>query len=314
MGKKRKREGTFVAKHEVEIKGRQPNYSTELIVPILFKSRDVIVVDKPFDVHIDGPLPVTIEKLMNSQHGDMLESDETGERRKFKFCHQLDYSTSGVMTLAVTKASCARVATCFQLRTAQKIYIAVILGHLDVDKVKNGPLHIRTMIGEQTTDMRGFRMCCVEESDKLAIENTNAKLGETDCSVIKWGYYRQKQQKKDGDESEQEYKVIPVTKVRLKPSTGRRHQLRLHMRHIGHPICGDATYAEDRISHRMMLHAWKLTLPVDLEQEDFERPRKYKKSKKKSANDGQNKTAEKSTTFEAPDPFEGDLFCWTDVN
>lgn len=52
-----------------------------------------------------------------------------------------------------------------------------------------------------------------------------------------------------------------VTKVLLRPLSGRRHQLRLHLAHHGFPILGDATYGpEDDDAQRMMLHAWKLWL------------------------------------------------------
>jgi hypothetical protein len=60
------------------------------------------------------------------------------------------------------------------------------------------------------------------------------------------------------------YRGRPVTKVELHPSSGRRHQLRVHCLALGHPIVGDATYNEDSESPRMMLHAWKLTLPFSL--------------------------------------------------
>ncbi|TYZ66486.1 hypothetical protein PybrP1_013214 [[Pythium] brassicae (nom. inval.)] len=53
----------------------------------------------------------------------------------------------------------------------------------------------------------------------------------------------------------------PVTKVLLRPLTGRRHQLRLHLAHNGFPIVGDVTYGdEDDDAQRMLLHAWKLWL------------------------------------------------------
>lgn len=55
------------------------------------------------------------------------------------------------------------------------------------------------------------------------------------------------------------YQNEPVTKVLLRPLTGRRHQLRLHLAHFGFPIIGDATYASDNeTAPRMMLHAWRL--------------------------------------------------------
>ncbi|KAG5186820.1 pseudouridine synthase, partial [Tribonema minus] len=48
----------------------------------------------------------------------------------------------------------------------------------------------------------------------------------------------------------------------LRPSSGRRHQLRVHCKLLGHPIVGDATYADDAIAYRMFLHAARLTLPL----------------------------------------------------
>ncbi|GLD95747.1 hypothetical protein PINS_up004425 [Pythium insidiosum] len=57
------------------------------------------------------------------------------------------------------------------------------------------------------------------------------------------------------------YQDEDVTKVLLRPLTGRRHQLRLHLSHNGFPIIGDATYASpDETAPRMMLHAWRLWL------------------------------------------------------
>jgi hypothetical protein len=56
---------------------------------------------------------------------------------------------------------------------------------------------------------------------------------------------------------------IPVCMFLLKPISGRRHQLRLHLKSLGHPILGDATYHwRPRPTARMFLHAWKLQLPI----------------------------------------------------
>jgi len=54
-----------------------------------------------------------------------------------------------------------------------------------------------------------------------------------------------------------------VTLVKLRPLTGRRHQLRVHLKKLGHAIVGDQTYAkEDGTTARLMLHAWRLALPL----------------------------------------------------
>ena len=58
----------------------------------------------------------------------------------------------------------------------------------------------------------------------------------------------------------------------LAPKTGRRHQLRLHLSHVGHPIVGDATYASDKQCYRTFLHAAALRLPL---QPPFEAAESY---------------------------------------
>jgi 23S rRNA-/tRNA-specific pseudouridylate synthase len=83
---------------------------------------------------------------------------------------------------------------------------------------------------------------------------------------------------KDGKESQTKVKVLSygyfndekVTKVLLYPHTGRRHQLRVHLQSIGHPILGDYTYSKDKFTERMLLHAKSLKIPIDEEEMKFE--------------------------------------------
>jgi 23S rRNA pseudouridine955/2504/2580 synthase len=58
--------------------------------------------------------------------------------------------------------------------------------------------------------------------------------------------------------------------VRLSPTTGRTHQLRVHCAHIGHPIVGDALYGQP--ANRLMLHAHRLQFTLDGEAYEFESP------------------------------------------
>jgi 23S rRNA-/tRNA-specific pseudouridylate synthase len=54
----------------------------------------------------------------------------------------------------------------------------------------------------------------------------------------------------------------PVTRLILKPRSGRRHQLRIHLQSVGHTIVGDVAYGSTLSSARMCLHAWALALPL----------------------------------------------------
>lgn len=67
------------------------------------------------------------------------------------------------------------------------------------------------------------------------------------------------------------YEDYPATKVLLKPTTGRRHQLRVHTSFLGHTIIGDVVYSngKDLLPHRMFLHAHRIILPSAVEHLDL---------------------------------------------
>ncbi|XP_006820580.1 RNA pseudouridylate synthase domain-containing protein 1-like [Saccoglossus kowalevskii] len=89
-------------------------------------------------------------------------------------------------------------------------------------------------------------MMCVP--DEMSKNYDGIKPAKTEMQVVERGYY--------DDE--------PATKVLLTPHTGRRHQLRVHCSHIGHTIVGDYTYSlrKDTKPYRMMLHAYRLVIPI----------------------------------------------------
>lgn len=96
-------------------------------------------------------------------------------------------------------------------------------------------------------------MCCPENENEKYCKNPRRAI--TKVMVLEKGYYNNK----------------PVTKLLLKPITGRRHQLRLHLSEIGHCIVGDYTYSlrSDISPPRMFLHAFRLVLPNPIENLDI---------------------------------------------
>lgn len=178
------------------------------------------------DVRIDGDFDITISKMIQKQFPEYFKIG------KLRFPHQLDFATSGILCVAFDKKAAASISKCFAERTAKKDYLALVFGHIPVDKFT-----IDEPVGEDKTDERGFRMC---------IDKVNGRKSITHGEVLIRGKYNDQL----------------VTKVLLKPTTGRRHQLRVHMKHFGYPIVGDYTYAKDDKNPRMMLHAWKLNLPI----------------------------------------------------
>lgn len=147
--------------------------------------------------------------------------------------HRLDRDTSGVVIMAKNEDAQSFLKKQFQARTAHKTYYAVISGRPKLDEARID-LPLARDLKRPTT----FRV------------DPNGKEAETFYKVIK---------------TNDTYSL-----VELKPTTGRTHQLRVHLKYLGHPILGDTVYDGEKAG-RLYLHANKLeiTLP-DGRREVFE--------------------------------------------
>lgn len=135
--------------------------------------------------------------------------------------HRLDRETSGVLLFAKNADSHRDLSVQFESREIEKTYLALVFGHPPNS-------------GEVKTPLREFG------SGRVAVD-LNGKPCATRWKVLK----------RAGGNS-----LLEVA-----PLTGRRHQIRVHLYSIGHPVLGDDLYGKDRPvggAARLMLHAWKL--------------------------------------------------------
>ena len=139
--------------------------------------------------------------------------------------HRLDRDTSGVIILAKNEETQSMLRRQFQDRKTHKTYYAVVSGRPKLDEARIDLPMMRDLKRPTT-----FRV------------DPNGKPAETFYKVLKT----------DGKHS----------LVELRPTTGRTHQLRVHMKYLGHPILGDPVYGEEK-ADRLYLHAGALeiTLP-----------------------------------------------------
>ncbi|XP_069762879.1 RNA pseudouridylate synthase domain-containing protein 1 isoform X2 [Narcine bancroftii] len=206
---------------------------------ILYQSSDFLVVNKHWDIRIDSKMwyeKLTVQSQLMHQFPELADP---GTYYGFRFCHQLDFSTSGALCIALNKMAAAKAYRCFRDRVVTKIYLALVRGHVCLDRMM-----INHAIGKSTA--KGMaHMMCTEGMNGCQ----NPKPCQTELIVLERGFY-------SGD---------PVTKVLLQPLTGRTHQLRVHCSSLGHPIVGDFTYSfkTDSSPYRMMLHAYYLRIPVE---------------------------------------------------
>jgi len=142
---------------------------------------------------------------------------------KAHIVHRLDKRTSGLLVFARSKEAKWNLQTQFSERTVQRIYYALVEGHLQ---------------GEGTIHNHLF------ESRTLQV---------SECSSGKPG----------AREAITHWEAVAVgrnyTLMRLQLSTGRRHQIRIHMANLGHPVAGDPEHgAQTDPLNRLALHAWQL--------------------------------------------------------
>ena len=178
--------------------------------------------------------------------------------------HRLDKNTTGVMLVAKRDEAHWRLALQFERRTIQKTYLAVVTGEMNLDgDTIDAPIGVHPVVREKFSVM-------VNEN-RINI----AKQAVTHYEVAE--------------------RFRGFTLVKLTPKTGRTHQLRVHMSHIGHPIVGDLMYGGSVISERgitgegsetpfltyQALHAWRIAFqhPITEKAMEIEAPfrSKFKK-------------------------------------
>jgi tRNA pseudouridine65 synthase len=159
--------------------------------------------------------------------------------------HRLDKPTSGVLLFALDPETAKRVGEAFEAGEVHKEYLAVVRGYTDDAGTIDYPLK---EILDKMTDAKA-------RQDKEAQEAVTAY--ERLCTV-------------ELPIPVSRYATARYSLVRLRPETGRKHQLRRHMKHLLHPIVGDTKYGRTEHNnlfreqfgcHRLLLASTKLELP-----------------------------------------------------
>ncbi len=215
--------------------GPDPLLRRELEQMLLYRDDHLFVLDKPHGLAVQGGPGIT-------KHLDgMLEGlrEEGGPRPRL--VHRLDRDTSGVLVLARTPGTAAKLAAAFRGRDVHKTYWAVVAGR---------PVPVEGRIDLPLLKYAGPRG---ERSIPATREDEDAQRAVTDYATI--------------DHAGQK-----LAWMELSPVTGRTHQLRVHCVALGAPIVGDRKYHEpdqngagsavvDGLSEKLHLHARALDLP-----------------------------------------------------
>lgn len=195
---------------------------------VLYEDEEVLALNKPAGLAVQGGTKTT-------KHVDRLLSAWGEGLDRPRLVHRLDRDTSGVLLLGKSPAAAARMSGAFAKRKAKKTYWAIVAGNptpregvIELHLVKKGV---------------GDREMVVPADPK----ELGAEVAETEYVTIARAAHR-------------------AAWMALRPHTGRTHQLRAHMRAIGHAILGDPKYGDEAADSmsgglKLQLHARRLELP-----------------------------------------------------
>ncbi len=219
---------------------------------VVYEDNSCLIIDKPYGVAVHGGSGVSfgvIESLRRARP----------EAKFLELVHRLDKETSGLLMIAKKRSALLALQDALRERTADKRYLVLVAGQfegaqktVDVALVKRlnalGERFVRTSL--RTGDVED------EEAD--------AKPSKT-IFRVKHRYTTQL----DGREQ-------PFTLLEAQIKTGRTHQIRVHLQHLGLPIVGDERYGDFELNKRiakalkfkrMFLHAWRLSIAREAGQE-----------------------------------------------
>lgn len=184
-----------------------------------------LVHEDPSFIVVNKPAMLLTVPGRHPANRDCLISRVQREYPLAQVVHRLDYDTSGLVVIPLSKKALSAISIQFQQRQPRKYYQALVAGHCPLDGCIDAPI---------APDPQRRPLYKIEMSGKpsqtmyqrLALEGDNSR-------------------------------------VRLEPVTGRSHQLRLHMAHLGFPLLGDPFYAPEPVQRqapRLCLHAAELGL------------------------------------------------------
>jgi len=207
----------------------------DIPLDIVYEDDNCVVINKAQGMVVHPGAGNRQDTLANAVYFRMLKKrgDNFSSGLRPGIVHRLDKDTSGIIIAAYNDEAHAFLADQFKSRTVLKTYIAIVHGE---PKEKKG--RIETCIARDPGNRKRFAVA------------SHGKNALTFYKVIK---------------SRRDYSL-----VLLRPKTGRTHQLRVHLKHIGHPILGDPVYGggDKKLSGlSLMLHAKSLAIVLPGEKE-----------------------------------------------
>lgn len=200
------------------------NQPEAISLDILFEDDDLVVINKPSGLVVHPGAGHREHTLVNALLHHCPNLSGVGGKERPGIVHRLDKETSGCLVVAKNDETHRNLSAQFAARTVEKIYLALVAGKL------------------------------------------RKKIGSIDAAITRHPVHRQRMTaiSARGRAARTDYRVVAesgqASLLECELHSGRTHQIRVHLQHLGHPVLGDKVYAARLAKDfpRQMLHAWKL--------------------------------------------------------
>jgi 23S rRNA pseudouridine1911/1915/1917 synthase len=191
---------------------------------ILFEDEDLLVINKAAGLVVHPGAGHREHTLVNALLHYCPTLSGIGGKERPGIVHRLDKETSGCLVVAKNDEAHRGLSRQFAARTVEKVYLALVSG-----KLRKSAGTIEEKIARHPVHRQ--RMAAISSRGRAAKTEYRVVASGTEASLIECRLH-----------------------------SGRTHQIRVHLRHLGHPVLGDKLYAPKLAKDfpRQMLHAWKL--------------------------------------------------------
>ena len=202
-------------------------FAKSLLARVVYEDEGLIVLNKPSGIAVHGGSGLDF--------GVIEAMREVTDKKYLELIHRIDKDTSGLLMISKKRSTLKALQQHLVDKTIQKHYLCIAKG--------------QPPLNEQRIDasLLRYTLASGERRVKVDAQDPQSKDSQTDIIV----------------HSRFKIAAQPVSLIEAKPLTGRTHQIRVHLAHIGHAILGDDKYnVHDKSGvHRLCLHAWRLDIP-----------------------------------------------------
>ena len=200
------------------------NLPEAIPLDILFEDDDLIVINKPAGLVVHPGAGQPEHTLVNALLHHFPKLSGIGGKERPGIVHRLDKETSGCLVVAKNDEAHRNLSAQFAGRTVEKVYLALVAG-----KLRKTAGLIEDKIGRHPVHRQ-----------RMSVESRRGRPAKTEYRVM--------------SSSEK------MSLIECRLHSGRTHQIRVHLHHLGHPVLGDKVYGAKHAKNfpRQMLHAWRL--------------------------------------------------------